>query len=74
MTDFQKRIHKALAKGPLSTYDLATILWPQDTCSSAWRHSPGGGPPAWVRTLGKAVNKDCYVTWNVKYERMVRLA
>lgn len=51
------RILDALIGGPLDTYSLARIVWPQETHAKAWNYQSNGGPPGWVLSLGKAVKR-----------------
>jgi hypothetical protein len=51
------RIKTALQNGPLDTYRLADIVWPQETHARSWRNQTNGGPPAWVLALGKAIRR-----------------
>lgn len=67
------RIAEALRDGPLGTYDLARILWPLDTCPTAWRVSANGGPPGWVLPLGAAIKRLGLRTWHEKGKRVVAM-
>jgi hypothetical protein len=64
MQKLDDRIRKALANGPLDSYALANLVWPQKTYAKAWRYQSNGGPPGWVLPLGKAIKRMNLQTWH----------
>lgn len=60
LTPLQQRIVDALQAAPGKTlhyHQLATMLWPYDTCPKAWRYSSNGGPHGWAMPLGRALRQ-----------------
>lgn len=53
-----QRVLEALAQGPMEWYALGAYVWPHRTPGCRmWNYSSNGGPPAWVRVMGKAIKR-----------------
>ena len=59
----------ALRDGPLEWYVLGRTLWPPENCPHAWNYSSNGGPPAWVRTMGKIIKRLKLLDYQDKHNR-----
>ncbi len=57
MNELEEKLRAELRGDRMTTYELAHRLWPQADYPDAWRTPAKGGPPSWVRTLGRAVKR-----------------
>jgi hypothetical protein len=57
MTQLEDKLRAELRGSRVPVYELAHRIWPPDSYPEAWRTPAKGGPPSWVRTMGRAIKR-----------------
>ena len=57
MAPLEAKLRIELRGSAMPAYELAHRLWPIIDYPAAWRTPSQGGPPSWVRTLGRAAKR-----------------